>query len=77
MVQEKNAGLITKAITAPVKAVGKGLWGASQRAGGPLAPLVFGGAALGTVAVAKKSVGQAKNYAQGFNPQLQEAMVRG
>jgi hypothetical protein len=70
-------GMAGKAITAPVAMAGKGLWGASKRAGGPFAPLLFGGTVLGGAAIAGKSISQAKNYSQGFNPQLQEAMVRG
>lgn len=69
-------GLAGKALTAPVKTVGHSLWNASKKQGGPFAPLLFGGAVLGGGAIAKKSVGQAKNYGVGFNPQFQEAMVR-
>ena len=66
-----------KAVTAPIGMAGKGLWNASKRAGGPFAPLLFGGTVLGGAAVAGKAVQQTKNYGQGFNPQLQEALVRG
>ncbi len=69
-------GLAAKAVTTPVMAAGKGLWNASKRQGGALAPLVFGGTILGGAALAQKSIGQAQNYAQGFNPQLQEAVLR-
>lgn len=66
-----------KAVTAPVGMAAKGLWGASKRAGGPFAPLLFGGTVVGGAALAGKAVQQAHNYGQGFNPQLQEALVRG
>lgn len=70
-------GLAGKAVTAPVAMAGKGLWNASKRAGGPFAPLLFGGTVLGGAAVAGKAIQQGRNYGQGFNPQLQEALVRG
>lgn len=80
LVLQKEAGVLgmaARGAMAPVKAVHKGLWGASQRAGGAFAPLLYGGAVIGGGAVAGKAIGQAKSYSQGFNPQLQEAMVRG
>jgi hypothetical protein len=78
MVKEAGVlGLATKAVTAPVRMAGRGLWNASKRTGGPFAPLLFGGAILGGAAAAKKAIGQAHSYNQGFNPQVQEAMTRG
>lgn len=80
MTKEKEAGImgmVGKALTAPVGMAGKGLWNASKKVGGPFAPLLFGGTILGGAAVAGKSIQQAKNYNQGFNPQLQESIVRG
>lgn len=68
-------GLAGKAVTAPVAMAGKGLWNASKKSGGMFAPLLFGGTVLGGAALVGKSVSQAKNYNQGFNPQLQEAMA--
>ncbi len=81
----KEAGVISAVAGAPFrlagkammgggKALGSGLWNASKKQGGPFAPLLFGGAVLGTAAAAKKSFGQAKAYNQGFNPQFQSAM---
>ncbi len=68
----KTGGIMGAVATAPVKA----LWSASKKTGGPFAPLLFGGAALGIGAAAKKGIAQAHNYGQGFNPQLQEAVAR-
>ena len=79
LAMEKEAGVLgmaARGAMAPVKMVGKGLWGASKRSGGPFAPLIFGGAVLGGGAALSKGVNQAKNYAHGFNPQLQESLVR-
>jgi hypothetical protein len=66
-----------RAAMAPAKMMGKGLWSASKKQGGPLAPLLFGGAVLGTAAAGQKAMGQAKSYSQGFNPNLQAAMMGG
>ena len=80
LTKDKEAGVIGlagKAVTTPVSMATKGLWNASKRSGGAFAPLLFGGTVLGGAAVAGKSIQQAKNYGHGFNPQLQEALVRG
>ena len=79
MAKEKTGGVLSavgKTMAAPIGFAGKGLWNASKRAGGPFAPLLFGGTVIGGAALAGKSLSQTKNYNQGFNPQLQEAMVR-
>lgn len=80
LAMEKEAGVlgtVARVATKPVRMAHNALWGASKGAGGAFAPLLYGGAVLGGAAAAKKAVGQSKNYAHGFNPQLQDAMVRG
>jgi len=80
LAMEKDAGILGGAVqlaTKPVRMAHNALWGASKGAGGAFAPLLYGGAVLGTGAAAKKAIGQGKNYAHGFNPQFQEQMVRG
>lgn len=80
MAMEKEAGVLgmaARVATKPARMAHNALWGASKRTGGAFAPLIYGGTVLGGAAIAKKSMGQAKNYAHGFNPQLQDAIVRG
>jgi len=89
---EKRAGVVTTATKGlaklPFKAVGgagkaglksghKALWNASKRTGGPLAPLMYGGALLGTGAAAGSAVSKARKYKRGFDPRIQQLRQRG
>ena len=73
---QKEAGLISgtaKVVAAPLKAG----YRASVRGNGKvMAPLMFGGAVLGTGAVAKKAIGQTRTYNRGFDPRIQAASMQ-
>lgn len=81
----RAAGAVAKAPFRAAGAAGKAglraghntLWSASKRVGGPLAPLMYGGAIVGTGAAGSAAISKAKEYQRGFDPRIQQLKARG